>query len=58
MITRSKNRNLFGVCGGIAEYFNLNPTIVRILFVLAAILTGSIFVWIYFLLSLILPNAE
>lgn len=30
----SSNRMLTGVCGGIAEYFNIDPTIVRLLCVL------------------------
>ena len=28
------NRVLFGVCGGIGEYFNVDPTIIRLLLVL------------------------
>ncbi len=39
---RSKsNRQLAGVCGGLAEYFNLDPTLIRVLFVLLAVLGGS-----------------
>lgn len=34
------NRMIAGVCGGIAEYFNVDPTIIRLLWVLFA-LTGS-----------------
>jgi hypothetical protein len=30
-----------GVCGGPAEYFNLDPTLIRVLFVLPAVLGGS-----------------
>ena len=30
-----------GVCGGPAEYFNLDPTLIRALFVLPAVLGGS-----------------
>lgn len=29
-----KNKMLCGVCGGLAEYLNIDPTIVRLLFVL------------------------
>lgn len=58
MLTKSKNKKLFGVCGGIAEYFNIDPTIVRILFVLGAILSGSIIFWIYLMLALILPQPK
>ena len=36
-----EGRKLVGVCGGIAEYFQFDPTIIRLLWVLAAILWGS-----------------
>src|SRR4029453_8626315 len=39
---RSKtNRQVAGVCGGLAEYFNLDVTLIRVLFVLLAVLGGS-----------------
>jgi phage shock protein C len=39
---RSKtNRQVAGVCGGLAEYFNLDVTLIRILFVVLALLGGS-----------------
>lgn len=39
---RSKtNRQVAGVCGGLAEHFNLDPTLIRVLFVLLAVLGGS-----------------
>ena len=39
---RSKtNRVLAGVCGGLAEYFNLDVTLIRVLFVLLAVLGGA-----------------
>lgn len=28
---KSKEKKIFGVCGGIAEYFNIDPTIIRII---------------------------
>lgn len=31
----SRNRKLFGVCGGFAEYFDVDPAIVRILMIVA-----------------------
>lgn len=58
MLTKSKNKNLFGVCAGIAEYLGLNVTLVRILFVAGTILTGSVVFWIYLILALVLPNQE
>jgi phage shock protein PspC (stress-responsive transcriptional regulator) len=39
---RSKtNRKLAGVCGGLGEYFNVDATLIRVLFVLLAVLGGS-----------------
>lgn len=53
-----KNRNIFGVCIGISEYTGMNVTLIRLLFILGAIITGSLVVWIYFILSIVLPNSE
>lgn len=57
-LTKSKDRSLFGVCGGIAKWLNLDVSLVRILFVLGAIFTGSLIFWAYILLALVLPNEE
>ncbi len=35
------NRMVAGVCGGMAEYFNIDPTVARILWVIAGLLGGS-----------------
>jgi phage shock protein C len=54
---KSKNSKvLFGVCGGLAETWGLDPSIVRIGFLLGAIFTGSILLWIYLALALVLPS--
>jgi phage shock protein PspC (stress-responsive transcriptional regulator) len=52
------NRSLFGVCGGLSKYTGINVSIIRILFIFGAIFTGSIVLWIYLLMALILPNEE
>lgn len=52
------NKVLFGVCGGLSEYFGIDATVVRILFILGSIFSGSILFWIYLLLVLIMPNKE
>ncbi|EUJ40009.1 PspC domain-containing protein [Brochothrix campestris] len=50
------DRKLAGVCGGLATYFNIDATIVRLVFALGAILGfGSLFV-IYVVLWLVLPE--
>lgn len=50
------NAKLFGVCSGLADYLNIDATLVRIAFVAGAFLTGSLLVWIYLLLAIILPS--
>ena len=45
------NKRIFGVCGGIAEYFGLDPTIVRVLFALSVVFWGSTLI-VYFILAI------
>lgn len=57
-LTRSiHNRMVAGVCAGIGNYFNVDPTIIRIVTVLLAFVT-SIFpvVVAYIVLAIIIPN--
>jgi phage shock protein PspC (stress-responsive transcriptional regulator) len=46
---------LGGVCGGIAEYFNIDPALVRILFILVAIYGGA-GVLFYLILWIVIPR--
>lgn len=57
-LTKSRSKNLFGVCGGLSEYTGIDVSLIRILFILGSIFTGSIIFWIYILLALILPNED
>jgi phage shock protein C len=49
------NRMIGGVCGGIAEYFNIDPNLIRLLFVVLTFLGGS-GVLIYIASLIIIPN--
>ena len=56
-LTRSTaNRTLAGVCAGIGEYFGIDPTLVRIGWVVFCLLGGS-GILAYFLCALIIPEA-
>jgi phage shock protein C len=50
-----EGRMLTGVCGGVAEYFDLDPSIVRVIWV-AACFAGSIGFWAYLIASFVLPK--
>ncbi len=55
-LTRSTtDRRIAGVCGGIARYLNIDPTVVRIIF-LISILFGFIGVWAYLIVWLATPE--
>ena len=49
------NRMLCGVCGGIAEYFNIDPTIVRLAWLLLVLCAGT-GIWAYIIAAIIIPR--
>lgn len=57
--TKSRtNRKIFGVCGGIGQALGIDPTLVRIAFVIALIAAGGTAIPIYLLLAWLMPNPE
>lgn len=54
----NKDRMLFGVCGGLANSLGIDSTLIRLVFVIGAIFSGSILFWIYLLLAILLPTQE
>lgn len=53
---RSKtNRIIFGVCGGLGEYFEIDPLIVRILFIVLSLAHGAGII-AYILLAIVVPE--
>ena len=58
-LTRStKNRKIAGVCGGLAEYFDLDPTIVRVVFVLLLLPGGFPGLLPYLALWIVMPAED
>lgn len=54
---RSDNKMISGVCGSIAEYFDIDPTIVRIAYVLLSVFSaGFPGIILYIILMLIIPE--
>ncbi len=50
------NRKIGGVCGGLGEYFDKDPTLFRILFVLVTIASFGFGVIVYLAMWLIIPR--
>ena len=53
----SKDCKIAGVCGGLAEYFDVDPTIVRIIYALATLFSAAFpGIIIYLILMLLMPK--
>ena len=52
---RSNERRLFGVCGGLAEYIGVDPTLVRFLWIILT-LSGGSGIFIYLIAALLMDN--
>lgn len=56
-LKRSNNKVLAGVCGGLAEYFGMDATVVRTIYALLVIFAG-VGVLLYLILLLLMPQAD
>lgn len=56
LVRLTNDRMIAGVCGGIAEYFRVDPTLVRALLVAFTLLGGS-GILLYVILWLVMPEA-
>ncbi len=51
------NRQIAGVCGGLGEYLGVDPVLVRVVFVLAALAGGPGLI-AYIVLALVMPEEQ
>ena len=51
-----KNRVVCGVLGGIAEYFDIDPTLVRLAWVLLTCFGGA-GIWAYIIAAIVIPKS-
>jgi len=50
------DKKIGGVCGGLGEYFDIDPTVVRVVFILIALLSFGMGVIAYILIWIIIPR--
>ena len=52
-------RKIWGVCGGLAKYFDKDPTIIRVITILSLLL-GTAGIWAYIIMAIVVPleNSE
>ena len=52
----TSDRMIAGICGGLGEYFGIDSTLVRLIFVIGAIFTGSALFWAYIIMLIVVPE--
>lgn len=56
-LVKSKNKKVAGVLGGIANYMDIDPTVVRVAYILLTFFTGLVpGIVAYFIMALVMPN--
>ncbi len=52
------DKKLAGVCAGLARYFGMDVTIMRVAYLILTIVTGSLLFWLYLILWILLPQEK
>jgi len=52
----NKDKKIFGVCGGLAQYFDVDSTVVRLIYVLFTLLSMGIGIIFYIIAALVIPR--
>ncbi len=56
-LTRSKsNRMISGVCAGLGDYLNIDPTVIRLLFVLGFFTFNGAMLLVYLIMAIVTPE--
>lgn len=55
-LRKSYDKKLCGVCAGIAEYFNVDATIIRLAWLLLVLCAGT-GIWAYIIAAIVMPEA-
>ena len=57
-LTKSYDKKIAGVCGGLADYFDLDPTLVRVGYVILSLFSAAFpGLLVYIILAVIMPDA-
>lgn len=51
------DKKICGVCGGIAHYFNIDATLVRLITVLLTVFAG-LSIWVYVIAAILMPETN
>jgi phage shock protein C len=51
-----RDKKIFGLCGGLAEAFNIDSTILRLVLIITAFFSGGTVIFLYIVASLVIPK--
>ena len=60
LLRSKKDRKISGVCGGLAAYFEIDPAIIRILWIIATLFLSAIIIGviIYIIMTIVVPEGD
>lgn len=58
LVRSLRERKLAGICGGMAEYLGIDPTVMRILWLLALFFSIGLVMLLYIALIFVIPNED
>lgn len=60
LVRSTSNRMVCGVCGGVGLYTGIDPTVIRVLYVIISLIAGAGFLGLilYFILAVIIPEDD
>lgn len=56
LVKSSYDKKIFGVCGGLAQRFGMDSTVIRLIFVFAAVIGLGSPILLYLILAIIMPS--
>ncbi|MDE6387774.1 MAG: PspC domain-containing protein [Lachnospiraceae bacterium] len=56
LVRSSTNRTICGVCGGIGEYLNVDPTLIRLVWLICSLASCGTGLIVYLVAALIIPE--
>lgn len=56
-LVKSSNRTICGVCGGIGEYLGIDPTVIRLLWIILSFASLGTGLLVYIIAALVVPEA-
>lgn len=58
LLRSKKNRVIAGVCGGLGEYFGIDPTLIRLIWILVTLFSAGAGILAYIISWIIIPETK